>query len=141
MSKRPAAPRVLLTDRALSDLAEIERFSVAEFGKQTAAKHLAGFESALSLIKQNPGLLVAEPDFHPDLRFYRVAKHLLACDVGPKTIIVLTVCTLAATCQAGWRSWNPKSRRRSSCCASGSSVLKRPHATPTAAAARRPPRR
>lgn len=91
MSKRPAAPRVLLTDRALSDLAEIERFSVAEFGKQTAAKHLAGFESALSLIKQNPGLLVAEPDFHPDLRFYRVAKHLLACDVGPKTIIVLTV--------------------------------------------------
>jgi hypothetical protein len=39
----------------------------------------------------HPDLLKQDLDLHPALRFYRVNKHLLVCDVHSKSIVVLTV--------------------------------------------------
>ena len=91
MSAKKARSKLLLTQRALHDVAEIERYSIEHFGRKTAAKYLRDVEAALSLLQENPGLLRAEEDLHPQLRFYRVHKHLLVCDVQPGVVFLLTV--------------------------------------------------
>ncbi|MDC0935570.1 type II toxin-antitoxin system RelE/ParE family toxin [Pirellulales bacterium] len=91
MSAKKAKTRLLLTHRALSDIAEIEAFSIAEWGKRTAAKYINDLEAALTRLQERPDLLRPEEDFHSALRFYRVNKHLFVCDVGPKAIVLLTV--------------------------------------------------
>lgn len=82
---------MLLTARALSDIQEIETYSVAEGGRPTANRYISDIDSALRRIQENPDLLRSEPGFHPQLCFYGVNKHLLVCDVDPKSIIVLPV--------------------------------------------------
>jgi len=52
---------------------------------------MSDFESALQRLSDNPDLLREEPNLHSFLSFYRVNKHLLVCDIQPKTIFVLTV--------------------------------------------------
>ncbi|NUQ65778.1 MAG: type II toxin-antitoxin system RelE/ParE family toxin [Pirellulales bacterium] len=57
----------------------------------TAAKYIGRIESALDRIAENPDLLREEPQFAESLRFYRVEKHVLACDVQEELVYVLTV--------------------------------------------------
>jgi toxin ParE1/3/4 len=83
--------QLLLTQRALRDISEIEAFSIDQWGKPAAWRYLADLEQALVRLQEQPDLLRPEADFHPDLRFYRVHKHLLICDVQPEAIILLTV--------------------------------------------------
>jgi toxin ParE1/3/4 len=81
-----------LTERALRDIAGIEKFSVREFGRKVANRYLASLEAAISRITEDPSLLRSEPDCHPWLRFYRAEKHLMVCDYQDSgRIIVLTV--------------------------------------------------
>lgn len=82
---------MLLTDRALSDLRDTERYSIENWGRKTADKHLAGIKLALQRVSETPALLREQADFSAALRFYRVNKHWLACDVRLETIVVLTV--------------------------------------------------
>lgn len=82
---------LLLTDRALSDLRDIERYSIENWGRNTADKYLADIELALQRVSENPELLREQADFPAALRFYRVNRHWLACDVRPEVIVVLTV--------------------------------------------------
>lgn len=83
---------VHLTERSLRDIAGIETYSVAQFGRRVAQQYLAKLESAIKGIESNPQLLRAEPAFHETLRFFRVEKHLLVCETAiPGMIIVLTV--------------------------------------------------
>ena len=91
MSAKKTKSDMLLTERALRDVADIERFSVAEWGKTTAAKYISDTEAALSLLQENSALLRTEEELHPELRFYRVNKHVLVCDVQQDTIFLLTV--------------------------------------------------
>lgn len=92
MSKRkPVSKAIQLTDRMLKDLVSIEDYSIDTWGKNVAARYIADFESALQRISDNPGLLREEPNLHEYLCFYRVNKHLLVCDIQPKTFFVLTV--------------------------------------------------
>ncbi|MCA9259971.1 MAG: type II toxin-antitoxin system RelE/ParE family toxin [Planctomycetales bacterium] len=83
--------RLFVTEKALRDISEIERYSVSEWGRKVASAYLSDIESALVRISENCELLRAESDLHPDLRFYRVNKHLLVCDVQAKSIFLLTV--------------------------------------------------
>ena len=83
--------RLLLTDRSLSDIAAIERYSIEQWGKKTAAKYLAQIEDALSRIKGNPNLLRQEEGFHQFLRFYTANKHVLVFDIQGNDLILLTV--------------------------------------------------
>ncbi len=91
MSGRTASTKLLLTDRAVRDLAEIEAYSRAQWGKQTAVKYIGDLEAALLRLREDPSLLRPETDLHADLCFYRVNKHLLVCDVHPQAVFLLTV--------------------------------------------------
>ena len=91
MSGRKTRSKLLLTERALRDISEIEAYSIGQWGKRTASKSIADLEAALVRVQEKPELLRPEPDFHADLRFHRINKHVLVCDVQPKLILLLTV--------------------------------------------------
>jgi toxin ParE1/3/4 len=88
---RRRSVKLLLTDRALRDLQGIERYSVEEWGRDAAEKYLADLEAGLQRVRENPRLLQPNLELHESLRFYRVKKHLLVCDVQSNEIVVLTV--------------------------------------------------
>jgi len=90
VSRPPLFP-VFLTQRALSDLQEIWDYSEERWGTQTAKSYLHKIEAGLDRLKENPGLLRPEPDFHASLMFYRIERHFLVCDVQSSFLIVLTV--------------------------------------------------
>lgn len=83
--------KLLIAQRALRDLAEIEAYSIDAWGAQTAARYLEDIEAALVRILEKPDLLRPEAGLHPRLSFYRVNKHLLVCDRQPKAVFLLTV--------------------------------------------------
>ncbi len=89
--KGSSASRVLLTDRALRDIHGIEAYSIERWGDEVAQKYLDKIESALNRIAERPDLLREESDFADSLRFHRVEKHVLACDIQGKVIYVLSV--------------------------------------------------
>lgn len=90
--KKASSPtRILLTERALQDIRDIETYSIERWGAATARKYIDGIESALDRIVEKPDLVREEPQFAASLRFYRVQKHVLVCDVQDDAIYVLTV--------------------------------------------------
>ena len=88
---RRGAVAVILTDRALSDIQELEQYSVKQWGRKTADKYIDDIAAALDRLSENPHLLRLEPDLAPGLFFYRVRKHSLVCDYRGNTVYVLTV--------------------------------------------------
>ena len=89
--KASSSTKVHLTEQALSDLNQIERHSVQEWGRKTADQYLEGISTALDRLRENSEILRLEPDFAPGLSFYRVKKHSLVCDYHGTTVIVLTI--------------------------------------------------
>jgi len=89
VAKRPA--RLLVTERALRDLAELRAYSIQHWGKRVAAKYIADLEAALTRLREHPDLVREHPELHPELRFYRVNQHYLVCDTQPRLIYVLTI--------------------------------------------------
>jgi toxin ParE1/3/4 len=82
---------VILSDRAVFDLLEIERYSTEQWGRKTAEAYLSEFESALERLSHSPGLLQLEPGLSTGLYFYRVQKHVLVCDLREQLVAILTV--------------------------------------------------
>ncbi|TWT29867.1 type II toxin-antitoxin system RelE/ParE family toxin [Blastopirellula retiformator] len=91
MKRNAGNVQLLLTDRALADLAEIRTYTAANFGKRQSEKYLDDLESALARIKEQPDLLRHEAQFSATLQFYRVNRHLVVCDRSELAIYVLTV--------------------------------------------------
>ena len=91
MNAKKCKSDLLLTERALGDIADIERFSIEKWGKRRANKYINDIEAAFCLLQEDTGLLQAEEELHPTLRFYRVEKYLFVCDVQQHTVFVLTV--------------------------------------------------
>jgi toxin ParE1/3/4 len=91
VTRRKRVCRVELTQRALADLREIERFSIEQWGRKAADRYLDEFAAALDRLQEQPELLRHEPDFAPGLYFYRVKRHFLVCDFQDDLVIVLTV--------------------------------------------------
>ncbi len=89
--QRKRLTRLLLTERAISDLMDIEEYSVAQWGIRTAARYLDEIESSLDLIRRNPGILRPFVGLPPDIQYFCVNMHVLVCDVRPASIVVLTV--------------------------------------------------
>ena len=90
--KSSRKPTIHLTHRALRDIAGIEAHSDGQFGKRVADQYVSKLEAGIQRIAENPELLRAEATFHASLRFYRIEKHLLACETGiTGKIIILTV--------------------------------------------------
>lgn len=82
--------RLLLADRALRDIEEIEDYSKERWGDQTASRFLDDLQAALERLREHPELLRQEEGFQAS-GFYRVNKHLLVCDLSGRALIVLTV--------------------------------------------------
>lgn len=80
-----------LTNRAMSDLAEIHAFAVEHCGQATAHAYLDDVNAALARLRQYPDLLRSEPQFATHLRFYSAGRHYLVCDRIDDTIFVLAV--------------------------------------------------
>ena len=87
----PQATKVFLTDRAISDLLEIESFSISKWGKSAASKYMGKFEKTFKLLELHPGLLLANDAIGESLLFFRIEKHLLACVKIKPGIAVLTI--------------------------------------------------
>ena len=85
------AATVVLTERAVRDIREIERFSKVQWGRKTADKYLDDIESALDRLSKNPVLLRNEPEITANVSLYRVRRHMLVCDYRDKILVVLTV--------------------------------------------------
>ena len=92
MSKRKSGKTpILISDRAIRDILAIEEYSIETWGKRVANRYLADLEAALERLAEHPAILREEPELHIALRFYRVNKHLLVCDIQDDAIFVLTV--------------------------------------------------
>ena len=90
--KTKRKPTIHLTNRALRDIADIETYSIEQFGNRAADQYLSTLEAGIRRIALQPDLLRAEEPFHETLRFYRIEKHLLVCETGVAgKIIILTV--------------------------------------------------
>jgi toxin ParE1/3/4 len=82
---------VHLTRRALLDIAEIERYSVEQWGEDVAGKYIGDLGKGLDRLAESPALLKSLPDSSSRLRFYRVREHFLVCDLIHEHIYVLAV--------------------------------------------------
>ena len=82
---------LLLTDRTLEDIAEIEEYSITKWGKKVTDKYLDDIESGLKLLQENSGLLQDFEEFSGKLKYYRVKNHFLICTEVDNKLIVLTV--------------------------------------------------
>lgn len=83
--------RIELTRRAILDIADIEQYSLKEWGPRVADEYLVDLSAALERLGESPQLLRERPEIFPRLRFYRVRKHFLVGDVIGDRILVLTV--------------------------------------------------
>lgn len=82
---------IILTRRALFDLKAIDEYSVEAFGPDVAMDYLDAFDDAFDLLQRSPELLRQYEDFSLRLRFYRVRKHFIICDLIDDRIYVLAV--------------------------------------------------
>jgi len=83
--------RLHLTDRALSDIAEIERYSIMHGGQRVADRYLADLGDALGRLGDDPSLFRRRRDATGRLRFYRVREHVIVGDVIDGVVFVLTL--------------------------------------------------
>lgn len=92
-ARKKKSPKAVihLTQRSISDLREIERYSIGQWGQKVADKYLSDISLALDQISQDPSILSLQPSIAPGLFFYRVKKHFLVCDYHLNTVLVLTV--------------------------------------------------
>lgn len=80
-----------LSRRALLDIAEIETYSIEQWGQQVADEYLDSIQAALNLLRENPNLLRSNNTISDSLCFYRVRQHFLTCALFDESIFVLTV--------------------------------------------------
>ena len=70
-----------LTDRALSDINAIDRYSLDRWGRRVADQYLADLGEALDRLQADLSLFKARPDYKGRLRFYAVREHVIVGDV------------------------------------------------------------
>ncbi len=85
------SPRLALTHSALAAIKDIEQFSIENWGKRVAERYIDDLQAGLVRIQEEPDLLRPHAEFHPELCFYRVNKHLFVCDRQADLIVVLSV--------------------------------------------------
>jgi len=99
--------KLFLTDRAMDDLADLSRYSLQQFGLQVADRYMAQIDQALKSLREEPTLLRERADCPGPLRFYRINKHWLVCDVMEGHVFVLTVKHAAMDLPARLRELEP----------------------------------
>jgi plasmid stabilization system protein ParE len=83
--------QLFLTERALTDLDALERYSNDAWGKRVANRYVSDLSDALARLGDLPGLLQERPEFSSRLRFYCVREHILVCDQMCGYVFVLAI--------------------------------------------------
>ena len=83
--------KLLLTDRALTDIYAIKRYSVARWGRRVADQYLTDLDAVLGRLAEDLSLFKGRHDFTGRLRFYSDREHGLVGDVIGDVGLVLTV--------------------------------------------------
>ena len=83
--------KLLLTDRALTDIEAIEHYSVERWGRRVADQYVADLDAALGRHAEDLSLFRQRYDYTGRLRFYNVREHVLVGDVIGGVGFVLTV--------------------------------------------------
>ena len=83
--------RLYLTDRALLDIDEIDRYSRERWGSRVADQYLTELGEAFGRLGADLSLLKRREDYGGCLRFYRVREHVIVGDVIGGVGFVLTV--------------------------------------------------
>ncbi len=83
--------KLLLTDRALTDIDAIDRYSVERWGRRVADQYLADLDAALGRLADDLSLFKGRQDYTGRLRFYSVREHVLVGDAIGDLGFVLTV--------------------------------------------------
>lgn len=82
---------IKLSRRAGLDLEEIAEYSTLRWGKQVADEYLDSIDFALQTLAGSPDLLRTIPEISGILKFYRVKRHFLVCEVVEPVIYVVTI--------------------------------------------------
>lgn len=79
--------RVILTERAKTDLKSVYEFSIKEFGIRTADKYLENIQTSLEILQEQPNLLLKKPSISKHFSLYQSGKHWLVCEKQKDFII------------------------------------------------------
>ena len=94
MSRRKranAATRLIVTERMLENVLDIEHYSTRRWGRKVAEKYVDEIATALDRIRANPDLLRRDPEFSSVLWTFRVRKHLLILTKIDETLYAMTL--------------------------------------------------
>ena len=83
--------KVFLTDRAKEDIHSIYRYSINKFGVNVAEKYIDKLEFSLSILYEQPHLLLKKPTISPHYQLYQVGSHWLVCERQDDIIYVVTI--------------------------------------------------
>ena len=83
--------KVLITERAKSDISAIYQYSFDQFGLNTAEEYLNKIEFGISLLSQQSELLLYKPNISESFKLFKVGVHWLVCDRVGDTIYILTL--------------------------------------------------
>lgn len=83
--------KVILTDRTKEDIHFIYRYSVEKFGLNVANKYIDKLEYSLSILSEQPDLLLKKPNISPHYQLYQSGSHWLICERQGDIIYVVTI--------------------------------------------------
>ena len=98
---------LVLARRAATDIAEIERFSVAQWGRRVAEEYLDGIEHALVRLRAQPELLRTRPQISRHFGLYRVGQHFLVGVIVDQNVYILAACHAAIDLPNRLMEWEP----------------------------------
>lgn len=83
--------KVILTDRAKEDIHSIYNYSVEKFGISVADKYIDSLEYSLSILSEQPDLLLNKPNISHHYQLYQSGSHWLICEKQGDITYVLTL--------------------------------------------------
>jgi len=81
-------PRLRFSRRADSDLLEIARYTLRQWGREQARVYVEGLESCCRMLAENPSLGRRCDEVRPGLRRMEHGKHVVFYRLEPEGIIV-----------------------------------------------------
>jgi plasmid stabilization system protein ParE len=87
---RARKAKVFLTDRAITDLQEIESHTIRTWGNAQATKYLDAFDRFFRLVESEPGILLPIPILDT-LLTHTVESHIVVCVKRNEDVLVLTI--------------------------------------------------
>ena len=82
--------KVFLTDRAISDLQDIEAYTIEKWGDAQAVKYLDAFDRFFGLVEAEPGILLPVPIID-QLITHSIESHVVVCTKWHDDVLVLTI--------------------------------------------------